>query len=94
MKPLNKQKVFTLIPLKENNGRPSIIVKYVHNGLKLEVEKKEGYFFTSEQMEEFIGEVIESGCIMGIQYANDKSSQCEINFRNSKQELIKQLLQC
>ena len=88
MKPLNKQTIF--LP-SERCSVDEFNTITLPNGTK--ISGTEGYFLTPSEMEEFIGEVIKSGCIMGIQYANDKSSQCEINFRNSKQELIKQLLQ-
>ena len=86
MKPLTKQRYLEGVNYESG-------LKVIDNtGASYKVDSFEGYVFTSSEMEEFIGEIIESSCIMGIQYANDKSSECEINFRNSKQQLIKQLL--
>ena len=49
----------------------------------------DGYFFTPEQMEEFIGEVFDKGNAWG--FANG-SDILEYTNNISKQELIKQLL--
>lgn len=56
------------------------------------LEKREGYYFTGKELKELLSDVIEKSCIMGIEYANDKSHKCEIHFRNSKQDLINKLL--
>ena len=87
MKPLTKQICY--LPSKVETEEEWFIDTKVSGYTYL--SKENGYFFTSEQMEEFIGEVFDEG--KSTENLDNRTSGGYSHGRDIKQELIKQLLQ-
>ena len=91
MKPLTKQNVYLPISFFEEE---TLRVTDMFDNHDNNVEKKLGYFFTEQQLKEFIGEVFDKGTdVPDIETLNlMKQDWLEVSTK-LKQELIKQLLQ-
>lgn len=83
-----KQTVY--LPVKIGDDiNTGLIVKYIHNGHKYPINEKQGYFFTPEQLNEFLSDVIKDTLNTAadkaeLDYYNGDCRECGQNKINEK----------
>ena len=70
---MKKQTVYIPVTIYENHNT-GIIVKHIHSGHKYPVNKETGYFFTEEQLNELLSNVIKDTLDTASEKAEIRSS--------------------